>query len=96
MSGANKERSTQVVRSDDADADDSLHLREKDPEHDEMSHVSIAALAVGVVVIAGLVLVYASRHVHRHPGAVLVVLLGVPVLLLLAIVLGKRRRAHAG
>lgn len=61
----------------------------------EMSHVSIAALAVGIVVIAGLVLVYVSRHVHQHPGAVLFVILGFPVLILLAIILGKRRRARA-
>jgi hypothetical protein len=46
-------------------------------------------------VIAGLVLVYVSRHVHQHPGAVLFVILGFPVLILLAIILGKRRRARA-
>jgi uncharacterized membrane protein len=64
-------------------------------EHNEMSHASMAALALGIVVVAGLVLVYVSRHVHQHPGAVLLVLLGFPVLVLLAIILAKRRRAHA-
>ena len=83
MSGTKKQRSAQGVRSDSG------------AERNEMSHVSIAALAVGIVVIAGLVLVYVSRHVHQHPGAVLLVILGFPVLILLAIILGKRRRAHA-
>jgi hypothetical protein len=69
--------------------------RPTQPVRNEMSHVSIAALALGTVVVAGLVLVYVSRHVHQHPGAVLLVVLGFPVLILLAIILGKRRRAHA-
>ena len=63
----------------------------KQQQSAQMSHVSIAALAVGIVVIAGLVLVYVSRHVHQHPGAVLFVIVGFPVLILLAIILGKRR-----
>jgi ABC-type transport system involved in cytochrome c biogenesis permease component len=69
--------------------------RSTQPVRNEMWHVSIAALALGTVVVAGLVLVYVSRHVHQHPGAVLLVVLGFPVLILLAIILGKRRRAHA-
>ena len=80
MRGTENNRSTQGVRSDGG--------------RGEMSHVSIAALAVGIVVIAGLVLVYVSRHVHQHPGAVLLAVLGFPVLILLAIIVGKRRRAH--
>jgi hypothetical protein len=57
-----------------------------------MSHVSMLALIVATVVIAGLVLVYVSRHVHEHPGARLIAIIGVPVVLLLAFVIGKFRR----
>lgn len=64
-------------------------------QHGEMSHVALAALAAAVVVIAALVLVSLSRQLHQHPGAVLALVLGVPTLAVLAIVIGKRRRAHA-
>jgi hypothetical protein len=57
-----------------------------------MSHVSMLALIAATVVIAALVLVYVSQHVHEHPGAALVAIIGVPVLLLLAFVIGKWRR----
>jgi hypothetical protein len=84
MTGMKKQRRTQGARADRSSR-----------EHREMSHVSIAALAVGTVVLAGLALVYVSRHVHQNPGAKLLVLLGLPVLIALAIILGKRRRARA-
>jgi hypothetical protein len=57
-----------------------------------MSHVSMLALIAATIVIAALVLVYVSRHVHEHPGAALVAIIGVPVLLALMYVIGKRRR----
>ena len=60
-----------------------------------MSHSAMAALAAAVVVIAALVLVYVSRHVHEHPGAFLVALVGVPALVVLAIVIARRRREQA-
>ena len=66
----------------------------KRSDHREMSHVAMAALAGAIVVIAALVLVYVSRHAHEHPGAALVVILGVPVLIALMFVIGRRRRAH--
>lgn len=63
-------------------------------DHKEMSHISMAALAVAVVVLAGLSLIYVSRHAHEHPGAVLGVIIGVPALIILALVIGRRRRSH--
>lgn len=66
-----------------------------EPEHSkEMSHASMAALAVAVVVVGGLVLIYVSRQFHDHPGAVLGLILGVPALIVLTYVIGRRRRAH--
>jgi hypothetical protein len=70
----------------------------QDPEHagndHEMSHVAIAALAVSAVVLAGLVLIFASRQIHQHPGAVLATILGVPALITLMVVVVRRRREH--
>jgi hypothetical protein len=60
----------------------------------QMSHASIAALAVAVVVIGGLVLLYVSRHFHDHPGAVLGMALGVTALVVLTFVVGRLRRTH--
>lgn len=72
-----------------------LEMKEAPTDHKEMSHVAMAALAVAVVVIAALGLIYVSRHYHEHPGAVLGVLVGAPVVILLAIVIARsRRRAH--
>ena len=72
----------------------SANANQPQPEHHEMSHISIAALAVGTVVLAGLVLVYVSRHVHEHQGPALFAVFGVPLVILLAILLGKHRRAR--
>lgn len=68
--------------------------RKKHPANPEMSHVSIAALAVSAVVLAGLVLIFASRQVHEHPGAVLATIVGVPALVLLMTMVVRRRREH--
>lgn len=59
---------------------------------EQMSHVAMAALAGVVVVTAALTLMYVSRHAHQHPGAVLVVLIGVPALIALIAVIAMRRR----
>jgi hypothetical protein len=67
----------------------------KAQEQSEMSHVSMLALIAAVVVIAGLVLMFVSRHAHEHPGARVLVLIGAPVLLLLIFVIGKWRRQRA-
>ncbi|HTL32005.1 MAG TPA: hypothetical protein VL326_02705 [Kofleriaceae bacterium] len=61
---------------------------------EQMSHVAMAALAAAVVVTAALTLIYVSRHAHQHPGAVLVVLIGVPALIALFAVIAMRRRSH--
>jgi hypothetical protein len=60
----------------------------------QMSHVSMAALAACIVVTAALTLIYVSRHAHQHPGAILVVLVGVPALIALFAVVLMRRRQH--
>jgi hypothetical protein len=59
-----------------------------------MSHVAMAALAASVPLLAALVLVTVSRKVHDHPGAVLLVLLGLPILVALYAFIAKYRRAH--
>ena len=63
-------------------------------DHHEMSHVAMAALAVSAVVIAGLVLIFASRQLHEHPGAVLAVIIGVPACIALMVTVVRRRRDH--
>lgn len=63
---------------------------------EQMSHVAMAALAGVVVVTAALTLMYVSRHAHQHPGAVLVVLIGVPALIAMIAVLAMRRRPERG
>ncbi|HTL31575.1 MAG TPA: hypothetical protein VL326_00545 [Kofleriaceae bacterium] len=57
----------------------------------EMSHASIAALAVAVVVVGGVSLIFMSRQFHDHPGAVLGLILGVSALIVLTYVIGRRR-----
>lgn len=61
-----------------------------------MSHVAMAALAAAIVVTSALTLIYVSRHAHQHPGAVLVVLIGVPALVALVAVIAMRRRTQPG
>jgi hypothetical protein len=69
-------------------------MRSEHTDDHEMSHVAMAALAVTAVVLAGLVLIFASRHFREHPGAILGVIVGVPALIALMFVLVRRRRAH--
>ena len=59
-----------------------------------MSHLAMAALAASVPLLAGLVLVTVSRNAHEHPGAVLLILLGLPILVALYAFIAKYRRAH--
>ena len=59
-----------------------------------MSHVAMAALAASIPLLAGLVLVTVSRKAHEHPGAVLFILLGLPILVALYAFIAKYRRAH--
>lgn len=95
MSASNQQDPAQFPRTDQPERKESPPPAKARTGHGEMSHVALAALAAAVVVIAALVLVSLSRQLHRHPGAVLAVVLGVPTLTVLAIVIGKRRREHA-
>jgi hypothetical protein len=74
MSGAKKARSAQGLRG----------------EHSEISRGAIVALAVYIVLTAGL-LVYVRRYAPEHPGIVYLEVLGFPVLVLLVFILRKRR-----
>jgi hypothetical protein len=64
-------------------------------EHVELSRGSIAALAVYVVALAGLML-YVGRRWSEHPGLAVLELLGFPVLILLTIIVGRRGRRRLG
>jgi hypothetical protein len=59
-----------------------------------MPHIAMGAVAIGAVVFAGLMLIYMSRHAHEHPGALLALLIGAPVLLALAFFVARRLRRH--
>ena len=61
-------------------------------EHPQMTHVAMGAVALGTVVVAGLVLLYVSRHAHQHPGATLAVLVGALALIALVFLVARRRR----
>lgn len=65
------------------------------PQHYALSRISIAALALYVVVAAGL-LIYVRRYAPQHPGTLVLELLGFPALVVLAFMLRKRRRHGSG
>jgi hypothetical protein len=88
MSGANRAPSTQAVRDDRPGGD---HAREPY----RLSRISIAVLLATTVVFAG-ALLFVRWHAPQHPRTVLLELLGFPVLILLAVILGRRRRAGGG
>ena len=66
-----------------------------DRNPDGIPHAVIAATAFGALVLAALILVFLSGHVPRHPGAVLLAMLAVPVLIVLATVIRRRWRTAA-
>jgi hypothetical protein len=96
MSVSKQHGPAQFARGDDGERKEAPPAPEARTDSNEMSHVSMGALALAAVAIAGLALVYVSRHFHQHPGAVLAVLVGTPaVIALMFIVVARRRREHA-
>jgi len=58
----------------------------------QLARISVTVLLVTTVVLAALLL-FLKWHTPEHPGRVFVELLGFPVLILLALFFGRRRRA---
>jgi hypothetical protein len=95
MRGAKRAPSTQVVRDDRAHRQHEQHRVDHARESFHLSRSAIAVLLATTVVLAG-GLLFVRWHAPHHPHSVLFELLGFPVLVLLALILGRRRMTGGG
>lgn len=60
-------------------------------------HVVFGVGAIGVLLLAGIVLILLSGHASEHPGALMILAIGLPAMTALAVFAARRwRSARAG